>query len=133
MKPALLIAMTCTWALALARGDDQLTSTNMVTVQKTDLPAPVPLDSESVLESAEPQDRGTVVEDEFPNEIVLEKLTLKGAAIQWFKTDNLLQLFNPFAPARYGNGDQNLSYDIITDKPKGITIIAIEWGGARTR
>ena len=132
MKPAVFIAMTCTVAMVFARGDDQITPA-APTPDEPELTVPVPTESELSVESPEPQDRESLVEEEAPNEIIFDKLSLKGAAIQWFKTDNILQLFNPFAPARYGNGDQNLGYDIITGKPKGMTILAIEWGGARAR
>jgi hypothetical protein len=68
-----------------------------------------------------------------PNQLVFERFILRGAAVQWFKTDNLLQLFNPFAPERYGSGEQNLAHDAITGRPKGLTIIAIDFGGKRDR
>ena len=35
-----------------------------------------------------------------PNEIVKGNFAYSGIAVAAFKTDNLLQLFNPFAPAR---------------------------------
>jgi hypothetical protein len=68
---------------------------------------------------------------EAPNAIEFERVIIRGAAVQWFKTDNLLQLFNPFAPARYGSGEQNLAYDAITERPKGLTIFAIDFGVKR--
>lgn len=67
------------------------------------------------------------------NEIALEGVILRGAAVQWIKTDNLLQLLNPFAPEEYGSGAQNLAYDAITGKPKGLLILAIDFGGKRSR
>jgi hypothetical protein len=70
---------------------------------------------------------------EMPNAIVFEKFTLRGMAVQWFKTDNLLQLFNPLAPERYGSGDQNLVHDPVTRRPKGFTILAFDFGGRRDR
>jgi hypothetical protein len=42
-----------------------------------------------------------------PNEIVAGKLTYSGIAVQAIKAKNLLQLFNPAAPARYGSGQDN--------------------------
>jgi hypothetical protein len=61
--------------------------------------------------------------------MIFERFVIRGAAVQWFKTDNFLQLFNPFAPARYGSGEQNLAHDAITGKPKGLIIFAIDFGG----
>jgi hypothetical protein len=72
-------------------------------------------------------------DEEAVNEIVFERFTLRGAAVQWFKTDNLLQLFNPFAPERYGSGELNLAYDLITGRPKGMTILSIDFGGRKDR
>jgi hypothetical protein len=46
-----------------------------------------------------------------PNEIVRGNLTYSGIAVQLFKTDNLLQLFNPAAPAKYGSGEDNVLRD----------------------
>jgi hypothetical protein len=70
---------------------------------------------------------------ELPNAITFERFTLRGVAVQWFKTDNLLQLFNPLAPARYGSGDRNLVHDPFTGRPKGFTIFAIDFGKPRDR
>jgi hypothetical protein len=72
-------------------------------------------------------------EEEAVNEMAFQRFILRGAAVQWFKTDNLLQLFNPFAPARYGSGEQNLAYDVITGRPKGITVLSIDFGGRTDR
>lgn len=66
---------------------------------------------------------------EAPNELVLERVILRGAAVQWIKTDNPLQLFNPFAPERYGSGEQNLTYDEFSGRPKGMTILSIQFRG----
>jgi hypothetical protein len=66
------------------------------------------------------------------NEIPMDGFTLRGAAVQWIKTDNVLQLLNPFAPEEYGSGVQNLAYDAITGRPKGLLIFAIDFGGKRS-
>jgi hypothetical protein len=49
-----------------------------------------------------------------PNEIAGTRpdVTYSGVLVQVKKTDNPLQLINPFAPARYGSGDQNFSRDV---------------------
>lgn len=78
--------------------------------------------------SAQPQEDVVAL-----NELPLDGFTLRGAAVQWIKTDNLLQLFNPFAPEEYGSGVQNLAYDAITGRPKGLLILAIDFGGKRSR
>jgi hypothetical protein len=70
---------------------------------------------------------------EAPNELVLERVILRGAVVQWIKTDNPLQLFNPFAPERYGSGEQNLTFDEFSGRPKGMTIFSIEFRGRSRR
>ena len=47
-----------------------------------------------------------------------------GAAIQAAKS-NPLQLINPFAPARYGNGTANTVTNPFTGRAEGIKIIAV--------
>ena len=42
-----------------------------------------------------------------PNEIVKDDIVYSGIAVQAIKTDNLLQLFNPAAPAKYGSAEDN--------------------------
>ena len=48
------------------------------------------------------------------NEVVKGSVTYSGIAVQVIKTDNLLQLFNPAAPAKYGSGEDNVLGDSIT-------------------
>jgi hypothetical protein len=39
-----------------------------------------------------------------------------------------LQLINPFAPEKYGDGSQDVSWDPDnTDKPKGIILFGLQW------
>jgi hypothetical protein len=42
------------------------------------------------------------------NTIVKGNVTYSGIGVSLFKTDNLLQLCNPLAPAKYGNGEENV-------------------------
>src|SRR5215467_10224400 len=51
-----------------------------------------------------------------PNEIKIGNFTYSGILIQALKTDNLLQLVNPFAPAKYGSADDNTVFDPFTKK-----------------
>ena len=43
-----------------------------------------------------------------PNEIVKGSVTYSGIAVAVIKTDNVLQLFNPAAPARYGSPEDSV-------------------------
>jgi len=45
--------------------------------------------------------------------------------VQLTKTDNPLQLINPFAPARYGSGFSNLRIDPATGRAQGISLLTI--------
>jgi hypothetical protein len=61
------------------------------------------------------------------NQIVRKQITYSGALVQVYKTDNPLQLINPFAPASYGSGYANLSIDLITKKPQGIALFSVNF------
>jgi hypothetical protein len=54
-----------------------------------------------------------------PNTIVGQRVVYSGIAVQAVKTTASLQLINPFAPAEYGSGTDNLERDVMTGKPKG--------------
>ena len=54
-----------------------------------------------------------------------KKATYSGVLVQVTKTDNPLQLINPFAPARYGSGFSNLRVDPVTGKAQGISLLTI--------
>ena len=56
-----------------------------------------------------------------------KKATYSGVLVQLTKTDNPLQLINPFAPARYGSGFSNLSIDPVTGRSQGISLLAIRY------
>jgi hypothetical protein len=52
-------------------------------------------------------------------------VTYSGIIPQVIKTDNPLQLINPFAPASYGNAADNLDRDIITGRPNGLKFFSM--------
>ena len=62
-----------------------------------------------------------------PTEIVKGKVTYSGIGVAWLKTDNLLQLFNPFAPAKYGSGDDNILRDASSGRVYGWKLFAIRF------
>ena len=67
---------------------------------------------------------------EKPNQITRQKRTYSGIAVQVVKARNPLQLINPFAPAEYGSGEQNLvpGHDEITGRPTGLSILTVSAG-----
>ena len=62
-----------------------------------------------------------------PNEIKSGRFTLSGIAVQMATTDNLLQLFNPLAPAEYGRAEQNVVWEPGSAKASGLKIFSIEF------
>jgi len=64
---------------------------------------------------------------EKPNEIQCGRVTYSGVAVQVVKTREPWQLINPFAPAEYGSGRQNLDHDIVTGKPTAFKLFSISF------
>jgi hypothetical protein len=62
---------------------------------------------------------------ERPNEATFKGLTLSGIAVQLVRTDNPLQLVNPFAPPEYGAAEANVSWSPITGKAHGLKVFAL--------
>ena len=62
-----------------------------------------------------------------PNEITVGSLTYSGIAVEAVKTDNPLQLINPFAPERYGDAEDNVVRDPITNRVSGLKIFSIQF------
>ena len=54
-------------------------------------------------------------------------LQADGAMPQLLRADQPLQLFNPFAPARYGSGFDNVAYDPRTRRGEGIALLRIKF------
>ena len=53
---------------------------------------------------------------------------INGIVAQAFKMKNPLQMISPLAPAKDGNGNDNISWDPDKpEKPKGIIILGIQW------
>jgi hypothetical protein len=62
-----------------------------------------------------------------PNEIVKDKVTYSGILVEAVETDNLLQLFNPFAPAKYGSAQDNTIEDPASGKARGWKFFSIRF------
>ena len=53
---------------------------------------------------------------------------INGVVAQAFKTKQPLQLVNPLAPQKYGDGQDSISWDPDNpEKPKGIILFGIQW------
>ena len=62
-----------------------------------------------------------------PNEIVKGKIAYSGIAVSVFRTDNPVQLFNPFAPAKYGAALDNALQDPGTGKARAWKLFSIQF------
>lgn len=62
-----------------------------------------------------------------PNQVISGKLVYEGIFVETVKMDNPLQLINPFAPARYGNGDDNLDLDPVTGHVNGLKFFSVRF------
>ena len=56
-----------------------------------------------------------------------ERITVGGVVGEMIKSDHPLQLFNPFAPASYGNGEDVLTYDPHTKQATGISLFTVRF------
>ena len=98
--------------------------------QTPKLAAPAPKQNDhsmtTVLPSKlEPGDLAIKIEK--PNEIQHGRVTYSGVAVQVVKSKEPWQLINPFAPAEYGSGRQNLDHDLITGKPTAFKFFSISF------
>lgn len=62
-----------------------------------------------------------------PNEIRTPAISADGIAVQAVKSGNLLQLINPFAPARYGKAEDNVVQDDVTGRIVGLKFLSIHF------
>src|SRR6266404_109543 len=62
-----------------------------------------------------------------PNQIKIGNLTCIFILIQALKTDNALQLLNPYATAKYGSADDNTVLDPYKKTAIGLKFFAIEF------
>jgi hypothetical protein len=61
------------------------------------------------------------------SEILAGGLSYSGIAVEVVKTDNLLQLFNPLAPAKYGSVESNTLRDLDTGRASGLKLFSIDF------
>jgi hypothetical protein len=61
------------------------------------------------------------------NEVVKGNVTYSGSAVEAFKTGNPLQLFNPFAPAKYDSGEDNVLRDSVTGRASAWKLFSIRF------
>lgn len=64
---------------------------------------------------------------EKPNALRLGKVALSGIAVQVAKTENPLQLVNPWAPPEFGESQDNATFSLITNQVTGWKLFAFEF------
>jgi hypothetical protein len=62
-----------------------------------------------------------------PNELVKGSVAYSGIVVQVLKTDNLFQLLNPLAPAKYGSAENNTLRDSVTGRVSGWKLFSIRF------
>ena len=63
----------------------------------------------------------------YHNRIVGRRVTYSGIAVQAIKAENPLQLLNPAAPEKYGNGEDSVTRDPQTKRVNGLKLFSIEF------
>ncbi len=62
-----------------------------------------------------------------PSVRLQRRVRLSSPLIEAAREGNPLQLVNPFAPARYGDGWSNVAFDPITGRARGIRLFAVRF------
>jgi hypothetical protein len=57
----------------------------------------------------------------------------EGALVRAGRAGRIWQAFNPLAPASYGDGHENVSWDPRTRQPNGIVLMSFPFGGTGRR
>jgi len=65
--------------------------------------------------------------DYYNNKIVGRRVTYRGIVVQAIKADNPLQLLNPAAPEKYGNGEESVTREPKTARVNGLKLFSIEF------
>jgi len=61
------------------------------------------------------------------------EFTPEGAVVRAAREGRVWQAFNPLAPARYGDGRDNVSWDLRTRQPNGLVLLSFPFGGQGRR
>ena len=61
------------------------------------------------------------------NEIKVRGRAYSGILVQAAKSKNLLQMVNPFAPARYGSGWDNITQNVTDGRIIGLKVFAVSY------
>ena len=61
------------------------------------------------------------------NKIVGRRVTYSGIAVQAITAGNPLELLNPAAPEKYGNGEESVTHDPKNGRVNGLKIFSIEF------
>jgi hypothetical protein len=110
-----LIQIAAVLVAALTTSSAQ-TATNSVVAS----PPPVTITTKQALRVAPPRAPAY-------NRIVRGNRVYRGVGVQLIKADNPLQLINPFAPAEYGNGFDNMVLTPGGTRSQGLALLSIDF------
>jgi|SRR5688572_3800678 len=89
-----------------------------------------PVDDQRTLEIEMARQKGVhlkLAEPDRPYEIVGQRFTFSGIAVQAVKAEKPLQLLNPIAPEQYGSGHDNVTREPTTGNVNGLKIFSIRF------
>ena len=89
--------------------------------------APVQVSSELEFSYGEYKNQIREVRPQKPNEIKIFSTIYSGIAVHLYKTAQPAQMINPLAPAKYGDGEQNVVRDPITGEAMGLKMFAVNF------
>ncbi len=55
------------------------------------------------------------------------KVVVGGAIPKVARSKSFWQMFNPFAPREYGNGEENVNRDLLTGRAQGVTLLSFSF------
>jgi hypothetical protein len=74
------------------------------------------------------REKALVAQPEYSNKrIVGRRVTYSGIAVQAIKAENPVQLLNPAAPEKYGNGEDSVTRDPKSGRVNGLKLFSIEF------
>lgn len=102
-------------------------ATSLAQTNQIEIRQPAPNISESPIISPEKVARYVRFQTSVVNRAFGINVTYSGVVPMLYRADNPLQLINPFAPARYGNGFDNVSVNPTTGRVEGVNLFAIKF------
>ncbi len=117
MKKATMIGACLVLSLVLARAQGEATGAYQA---RSSTPTTEITTTPSLVKPAAPESLAS-------KWLRTENPQYSGVLVKVARTDNPLQLINPAAPARYGNGIDNVVVDPISRRTTGLAFFSFKW------